>query len=437
MTTPSGEWPPVWRFRGPGILFLLVLGVTSVALNFYGATSLASHQNLDTVVCGGDGPSSSTTTSLSFPGLQTTASTPISVFRINTTVKPPRLFHCNGGMAQNRNFLPVLVSLFPEYQWVDLSSSGYFDQTNGLDAYQESSPFDLFVSNWRLDECNNNPKSNQIYQWLQLYFQGKVLFLNPEDATLVHHILPRPQYFELGPGIARPNRHVFYFLQAAFWAQMNTQDKQKLLNHNRPNHHHDKALSQDTDNTQRRHFLIYAHSHCVGIRQAAFRQIANLGLPDPAYYGGRCDGGVKKNTTKAQKYPNQVRLRNWEDNRHVYQEFRFCLTMEHVTAPGYITEKILLAYWAGCIPIYYGTLEIFDIFHKDSFIFYDVDHPQEALDQIRYLEQNRSAYQDMLKRPILADGAAEKYFSLDDTIGGGALKAQIRRFLNLDGYLFT
>eukprot|EP01048_Picozoa_sp_COSAG05_P007535 COSAG05_NODE_534_length_8874_cov_19.159544_4_plen_81_part_00 len=29
--------------------------------------------------------------------------------------------------------------------------------------------------------------------------------------------------------------------------------------------------------------------------------------------------------------------------------------------PGYITEKILLAFVAGAIPIYYGTDEVFDI----------------------------------------------------------------------------
>jgi hypothetical protein len=48
------------------------------------------------------------------------------------------------------------------------------------------------------------------------------------------------------------------------------------------------------------------------------------------HYGGRCDGGVKKNQIKAQSYPNKVKLRKWHDNRQIYEEFRVCLTMEYV-----------------------------------------------------------------------------------------------------------
>ena len=125
------------------------------------------------------------------------------------------------------------------------------------------------------------------------------------------------------------------------------------------------------ENWDSKKFLIYAHSHCVGIRQKAFRQIVNYVVPNEssknneitrAYYGGSCNGGIK-DKSKAQKLSNSVKLSSWENNRFVYNKFRFCLTMEHVDAPGYITEKILLAYWSQCIPIYYGTTEIFQIFH--------------------------------------------------------------------------
>jgi hypothetical protein len=176
----------------------------------------------------------------------------------------------------------------------------------------------------------------------------------------------------------------------------------------------------------------------VGVRQQAFRQIANAGL-SKVHYGGRCDGGVKKNQTKAQRYPNKVKLANWQDNRQIYEEFRFCLTMEHVATPGYITEKILLAFWAGCVPIYWGPPkeEILDIFNPKAFVFWDVNHPEKALERIRYLEENRTAYEQVLQQPMLAPGALEKYFSLDDNFGGGVLKARIRRFLGLETFEFV
>jgi hypothetical protein len=178
----------------------------------------------------------------------------------------------------------------------------------------------------------------------------------------------------------------------------------------------------------------------VGERQSAFRTIANFkgGIFPTVYYGGRCNGGMKRiNQTKVQSFPNQVRLANWEDNRHVYQDFRFCLTMEHVNTPGYITEKILVAFWAGCLPVYWGPLEILDIFHKDSFIYWDVENPQPALDRIQYLEENRSAYEEVMSKPILAPGAATKYFSFDERYGSGTLKNKIRAYLGLDVYRFS
>jgi hypothetical protein len=168
--------------------------------------------------------------------------------------------------------------------------------------------------------------------------------------------------------------------------------------------------------------------------------LANAGNLPTVHYGGRCDGGVKHNATKATRFQNNVQLSNWEDNRQIYQQFRFCLTMEHVSTPGYMTEKILLAFWAGCIPIYWGTEEIFDLFNPEAFLFWNVKDPQAAtttLERLAYLETNRTAYHEMTQQPILAPGALERYFSFDDHFGGGVLKKTIRHFLGLDEFEFV
>ena len=391
------------RFMGykvAGLLVLTLLAIVTVGLSVFYGNSLIVHIS-DECICNLIQQEPWEVGSIQVPKIK---------IILNSTTTP-KIFHCRG-YALNRNFHPTLRSLFHEYEWVDLSDAS--KRSN----FVESNPWDLFVSNWKLDEC----KGDKIHRWLQLSFRGKVLFLNPEDTTYLEPPIPRSHYFELGPGSPRPNRWVFFFLQAAFWAQMDQDERQVLIN-----------PSLKPRNTGK-HFLVYAHSHCVGIRQAAFRRIANLGL-GVAYYAGRCDGGVKS-ADKAQQFQNSVRLKNWEENRHVYKEFRFCLTMEHVRDPGYITEKILVAFWAGCIPIYYGTTEIFDVFNSKAFIYYDVDNSQPALDRIRYLETNRSAYEETLRQPILSERAVEKYLSLDSSLGGGNLKAQIRSFLGLNVYDF-
>jgi hypothetical protein len=118
-------------------------------------------------------------------------------------------------------------------------------------------------------------------------------------------------------------------------------------------------------------------------------------------------------------------------NKLMFQDFRFMLLMEDAILPGYITERIIDGFMAGTVPIYYGTTQIFDIFNPKAFVYFDINNPSEALDRIRYLEENPAAYQQMLEEPILADGerTIEKYFSFVDSIGKGMLKKRVRRKL--------
>jgi hypothetical protein len=125
----------------------------------------------------------------------------------------------------------------------------------------------------------------------------------------------------------------------------------------------------------------------------------------------------------------------WTDNFSLYRKYRFCLVMENSVAPGYITEKILTAFLGGCIPIYYGTEEVFDVFNHNAFVFYNVSSPLLALERIRHLEDNETAFLQVSRdEPILAHGnvTIEKFFSLDDSIGNGTLKRKIRIMLGLN-----
>ncbi len=351
----------------------------------------------------------------------TSPTTEMNIEIVHMDKERPKIFHC-GGYAKNRNLQPTLESVFPEYSFFDLRQVSDWRSEDML----SSNPWDLYITNYQLDEC----RDPFFYQWLQLRFSGKVVFWTPEDATNYLTIVSRPnQFYPLGPGAPL----TLTFLQTAFWAQIPDEAKRKFFvgtTYSPP----------ERSRSQGKLFLIYAHSNCVGERQSAFRQIANFrgGVFPTVYYGGRCNGGMNKsNSTKIQNFPNKVRLANWEENRRIYQNFRFCLTMEHVNTPGYITEKILIAFWAGCIPIYWGPKQIFDIFNPDSFIYWDVDDPRPALEQLLYLEENRSAFDEVMNKPVLATGAVEKYFSFDARFGAGLLKTMIRNYLGLDHYRFV
>ena len=120
-------------------------------------------------------------------------------------------------------------------------------------------------------------------------------------------------------------------------------------------------------------------------------------------------------------------------NYQVTSKFQFCLVMENAKVDGYITEKLLLAYLGGCLPIYFGTREVYDLFDPQSFIYYDVSDPQPALKELEYLFHNETAYQERMHRPILRNGSEtlERFFSVTDGLGGGVLKQRIREMIGL------
>lgn len=195
----------------------------------------------------------------------------------------------------------------------------------------------------------------------------------------------------------------------------------------------------------KRHFLLYADSHYVNYREKAANAVSSIA---PIHALGKCEGNVDAvpyvMDTKPPECipfndnsrPPSVIIADWNIsdkflNKRVSSEFRFVIAMENVKSPGYITEKILDAFMAGSIPVYYGTSEIFDIFNPKAFIFYDIEKPQQALDRIAYLESNPDSYEKMLNEPILAHGdkTIAKYFSFDDSIGNGVFKRKVREKL--------
>jgi hypothetical protein len=181
-------------------------------------------------------------------------------------------------------------------------------------------------------------------------------------------------------------------------------------------------------NNTKKKFLSYIASNCVEYREKAFRDLSTIGTVN---YGGRCSGlaGGISNGTIQQSRVGGSWLRN---AKGVFQDYRFGLVMENKKSDGYITEKIVNAYLSGgTVPIWYGTREIFDVFNERAFIYYDIEDPQPALDRITYLEKNQTAYAEVLKEPILANGdqTIEDYFSFRDDVGGGKLKKRIRNML--------
>lgn len=172
-------------------------------------------------------------------------------------------------------------------------------------------------------------------------------------------------------------------------------------------------------------FMLYLSSRCFDFRDAAFDAFAEINNVD---FAGKCKG-LRPSPAKSHL---QVPPYHHVDNSEIYRQYRFALTMENTKKSGYITEKIVNAFAAGAIPIYFGTEEIFEMFNRNAFIYFDLANPSAALDQVRFLESNRTAFEDMQRQPIFANGSVERFFSFEDHVGGGKLKQKIRLMLGIN-----
>lgn len=208
-------------------------------------------------------------------------------------------------------------------------------------------------------------------------FKGNIIHINAEVGKHKHSTVPPNT---LGPGGIRA-----YYVQ--------------LVSHKIPNI--EKLLFKKRENTGE-HFMSYTHKNCVPFREEAFTALSKISKVDAL---GKCKHNVD---AKYQATFGDDWVNNW---KYPFSRYRFTLCMENKKERGYITEKILNAFISGTIPVYYGTDEIFNLFNKKAFIFYDINNPELAIAKIKWLEANPEAYKQMLNEPILAADAYQNYFS--------------------------
>lgn len=95
---------------------------------------------------------------------------------------------------------------------------------------------------------------------------------------------------------------------------------------------------------------------------------------------------------------------------------KFTLCFESTLHYGFVTEKIMDAFYADTIPVYYGSPTVTDIFNKDAFI-NCTDYPSfdAVIEKIKELDQDDEKYLQMLRQPILVNPDYPR--ELEDALG--------------------
>lgn len=103
--------------------------------------------------------------------------------------------------------------------------------------------------------------------------------------------------------------------------------------------------------------------------------------------------------------PNGERV-NWLNNSKsdFQRKCKFTLCFESTNHYGFVTEKIMDAFYADTIPVYFGSPTVKEIFNEKAFIYVpDRDSFEEAIAKIMELDQDDKKYLEMLRQPILVD----------------------------------
>ena len=86
-------------------------------------------------------------------------------------------------------------------------------------------------------------------------------------------------------------------------------------------------------------------------------------------------------------------------------KFKSNLCFENDDRQGYVCEKILHSFYAGCLPIYWGPKNVGEDFNKEAFIdISDFASDEEAVDYIYEVLSDKSKLLSYLEQPVFTDG---------------------------------
>ncbi|MGL2915322.1 glycosyltransferase family 10 domain-containing protein, partial [Helicobacter pylori] len=105
---------------------------------------------------------------------------------------------------------------------------------------------------------------------------------------------------------------------------------------------------------------------------------------------------------------------NVKNKNEFLSQYKFNLCFENTQGYGYVTEKIIDAYFSHTIPIYWGSPSVAKDFNPKSFVnVHDFNNFDEAIDYVRYLHTHKNAYLDMLYENPLNTLDGKAYFYQD------------------------
>lgn len=98
-----------------------------------------------------------------------------------------------------------------------------------------------------------------------------------------------------------------------------------------------------------------------------------------------------------------------------FKPYKFSLSFENSSHPGYSTEKIINAFKANCIPIYWGDEELKNELNPKRYIsLHDFNSEKECLEYIKEIDNNVNLYKSIIKEPFLINGKIPECYKIEN-----------------------
>ena len=97
-----------------------------------------------------------------------------------------------------------------------------------------------------------------------------------------------------------------------------------------------------------------------------------------------------------------------------YRPYKFVICFESKKEKGYITNKIINAFLANCIPIYYGSDDVVNHFNPVRFInMNNYNQFEQCVKIVQELDTNDNKYIQMISQPCFVDNVLPSWFKLN------------------------
>ncbi len=113
--------------------------------------------------------------------------------------------------------------------------------------------------------------------------------------------------------------------------------------------------------------------------------------------------GYKRVDSGGKAYNNIGQPEGVADKREFLSGYKFSIASENSTYSGYCTEKLMQAFSAGNVPIYWGDPNVGKVFNERAFIDCTGMTIEEAVEKVKTIDKDDEKYLSMLSEPALLD----------------------------------